>query len=52
MLVGGTDPIHEEIEFEEQEDAEFMSDCNFYQNWERHKRSLMTQDEELRLIAS
>ena len=39
LLVDGTDPIYEEQEKEEQEDdaAEYRSDSNFYDVWQRHK---------------
>lgn len=40
VLVENTDPIHEEIETEEEDDAEFRSDYNFYESWQRHKKSL------------
>jgi len=40
------DPIYEEIEIE---DDELMSENNFYQRWNNHKRLLLTKDEQLKL---
>jgi hypothetical protein len=40
-----SDPIHEEIEIEDEND-ELLSENNFYHNWQNHKRYLLTQDEE------
>jgi len=37
-----SDPIHEEIEIE---DDELLSENNFYLSWQNHKRYLLTQDE-------
>ena len=46
LLVDGTDPIHEELENEEEgdEQADFRSDSNFYDAWQRHKHSLLKDD--------
>ena len=41
MLID-SDPIHEEIEIE---DDELLSEDNFYLSWQNHKRYLLTQDE-------
>ena len=37
-----SDPIHEEIEIE---DDELLSENNFYPSFQNHKRYLLTQDE-------
>ena len=44
-----SDPIHEEIEIEDESD-ELLSENNFYQSWQNHKRYLLTQDEELKIL--
>jgi hypothetical protein len=36
-----SDPIHEEIEIEDETD-EFLSENNFYVSWQNHKRNLLT----------
>ena len=45
-IIFESDPIYEEIEIE---DEELMSENNFYQRWNDHKRLLLTQDEQLKL---
>ena len=42
-----SDPIHEEIEIE---DDELLSENNFYLSWQNHKRYLLTQDEQLKIF--
>mmetsp|Transcript_6837 Transcript_6837/g.11042 ORF Transcript_6837/g.11042 Transcript_6837/m.11042 type:complete len:134 (+) Transcript_6837:2731-3132(+) len=42
-----SDPIHEEIEIE---DDELLSENNFYLSWQNHKRYLLTQDEQAKLF--
>ena len=37
-----SDPIHEEIEIEDIEDDELLSENNFYHSWQNHKRYLLT----------
>jgi len=43
-----SDPIYEEIEIEDDDEA--ISENNFYLKWENHKRLLLTQDEQQRLL--
>ena len=47
QIIFESDPIREEIEIE---DDELMSENNFYQRWDHHKRFLLTQDEQLKLM--
>lgn len=42
-----SDPIDEEIEVD---DDELYSENNFYISWEKHKRYLLTQDEQQKLM--
>lgn len=42
-----SDPILEEIEIE---DDELLSENNFYQSWQNHKRKLLSQDEQLKIF--
>ena len=44
-----SDPIHEEIEIEDEND-ELLSENNFYQSWQNHKRYLLTQDEQQKIF--
>jgi hypothetical protein len=43
-----SDPILEENENEVEDDV--LSENNFYLTWENHKRYLLTQDEQLKLL--
>lgn len=47
QIIFESDPIHEEIEIE---DDELMSENNFQQRWNHHKRFLLTQDEQMKLM--
>lgn len=47
QIIFESDPIHEEIEIE---DDELMSENNFYQRWNHHKRFLLTKDEQMKLM--
>lgn len=47
QIIFESDPIREEIEIE---DDELLSENNFYQRWDQHKRFLLTQDEQLKLM--
>jgi hypothetical protein len=47
QIIFESDPIREEIEIE---DDELMSENNFYQRWDHHKRFLLTQDEQMKLM--
>jgi hypothetical protein len=42
-----SDPIDEEIEVD---DDELYSENNFYVSWEKHKKYLLTQDEQQKLL--
>jgi hypothetical protein len=37
-----SDPIHEEIEIEDDQEDELLSENNFYLSWQNHKRYLLT----------
>lgn len=50
ILVESTVPIYEEIEIDEDEHDDLMSENNFYSCWDNHKRLLLSQDEQLKLL--
>lgn len=47
FFAGETDPILEEIEYEELDDT-ILSESNFYENWQRHKTLLLNDDKQKR----
>ena len=42
ILVESTVPIYEEIEIDEDEQNDLMSENNFYSCWDNHKRLLLS----------